>query len=851
MANYTSPLILTVGSKGLGTAVATPTVAGTDTKAAVDAGTAAYLDDLLIGTSDNDVIAGLALTALSAGVAFLGVDGDGIGGVNTMEGGAGDDQYIVNDQNDVVTELVGEGNNDTVFTAVSYTLKDNVENIVAFGSAGITITGNKLGNLLDGSQTNAKSDTLVGVEGDDVYIIGGTTLATQDKVFETIKSGGTDTIVSNLVGLTLNIDISKDSNQIKGATNIENVILTDTATGLNVTGNALNNRLVGNGGVNKLIGNDGNDTLDGGVEGTEAIDDLQGGRGNDTYIVRNSSDVILELSNSGTDTVRSSATYTIDGTTTTTGQNVEHITLLGSTDINATGNALANQLVGNSGANALTGGANNDTLTGNQGNDVLTGGIGNDSMTGGKGNDSYVVDATGDKVIETDDDKNATQGGDDLVTSSITYTLPVNVEKLTLSGSANINATGNTLDNTIIGNTGNNSINGGIGDDTMTGGTGNDTYTIDSTDDSVVEVTGGGADTIMSNKSLTAAKTAFVETVILTGIDAIDAAASNSFDTVLGVTVIGNDVDNAITGGTGADTLKGDTSSTGTKGGIDTIVGGAGADTLYGYGGDDQLNGETDADTLYGGEGNDTLTEADTTGGNTLNGDKGNDTISSGVGADSLNGGDGDDVITTGDTAGDTVTGGVGNDTVTGGSGTDSISGDAGNDVIVGAAGADIIAGSEGNDTITGGAAKDVIDPGAGNDTLIFASGITDTFTGGLVANIDAYANLSLKANTGDLIDLTVSVARVGAAVAGTLNFATDGDFVTSMNTLLNASGVGFDTATAGITAAVVTDSGTSRKFLAVDIDTPANSAFTAADFVIELTGTTTSFTNMTTATFV
>ncbi len=74
-------------------------------------------------------------------------------------------------------------------------------------------------------------------------------------------------------------------------------------------------------------------------------------------------------------------------------------------------------------------------------------------MAGGYGNDSYVVDDAGDVVVE-----NANEGTMDIVyTSTVSnYTLPGEVEFLTLQGAAHLNGVGNQLGNRMIGNAGNN-----------------------------------------------------------------------------------------------------------------------------------------------------------------------------------------------------------------------------------------------------------------------------------------------------------------------------------------------------------------------------------------------------------
>ena len=80
--------------------------------------------------------------------------------------------------------------------------------------------------------------------------------------------------------------------------------------------------------------------------------------------------------------------------------------------------------------------------------------------------------------------------------ASVSYTLGGNVENLTLTGTGNINGTGNTLNNTLTGNAGNNTLNGGTGADTLTGGAGNDTLLGGSGSDTFVYMAGHGSDTV-------------------------------------------------------------------------------------------------------------------------------------------------------------------------------------------------------------------------------------------------------------------------------------------------------------------------------------------------------------------
>ncbi|OYU73531.1 MAG: hypothetical protein CFE32_20650, partial [Alphaproteobacteria bacterium PA3] len=116
------------------------------------------------------------------------------------------------------------------------------------------------------------------------------------------------------------------------------------------------------------------------IDGGLGADTMSGGTGDTIYIVDNVGDSIIEQPGGGIDEVQSSVSFTL-------ADNVENLLLVGSSNLDATGNALANLLIGNGGDNSLSGGAGADTLSGADGNDQLQGGDGNDVLSGGNGND--------------------------------------------------------------------------------------------------------------------------------------------------------------------------------------------------------------------------------------------------------------------------------------------------------------------------------------------------------------------------------------------------------------------------------------------------------------------------------
>ncbi|HEY9729779.1 MAG TPA: calcium-binding protein [Chroococcales cyanobacterium] len=247
----------------------------------------------------------------------------------------------------------------------------------------------------------------------------------------------------------------------------------------------------------------------------------------------------------------------------------------------------------------------NQKLDAGAGNDTLNGGIGNTTLIGGLGDDTYIINSSNNLIVENLNE------GIDTIQSSVSIGLdstgqPIAyVENIALTGTSNIYATGNTLDNTIIGNDGNNYLNGMTGNDTLYGGagndtlygaytnkdsnalyggTGNDTYVISLSTDTITENLNEGIDTVQSSISFILSDN--VENLMLTGSNAINGK--------------GNTLNNAITGSTADNCLNGGD-------GNDTLMGGDGNDTLIGGFGSDSLNGGAGNDILVGGFGNDTL----------------------------------------------------------------------------------------------------------------------------------------------------------------------------------------------------------------------------------------------------
>ncbi len=132
-------------------------------------------------------------------------------------------------------------------------------------------------------------------------------------------------------------------------------------------------------------------------------------------------------------------------------------------------NAPAGAIVGTNGADNLKGTVRgSDTIICLDGNDTVTTGKGIATIIAGAGDHTFVINNAADTIA-------LSGSGFDVVKSSVSYTLSEGIEKIILTGSTAINATGNNGDNILTGNTGKNILDGGNGNDTLDGGKGNDT----------------------------------------------------------------------------------------------------------------------------------------------------------------------------------------------------------------------------------------------------------------------------------------------------------------------------------------------------------------------------------------
>jgi Ca2+-binding RTX toxin-like protein len=585
----------------------------------------------------------------------------------------------VNDASTVIQVAAGAGAT-SVSTSVSYTAPTNVTNLTLIGTQNIVATGNAGADVLTGG---AASDTLIAGSSIDTLIGGsGNTTFVVNNAGDIVQDGSTTT--NNTIQSTVNFVLP---------TNVNNLILTGTSA---LTGTA-------NGGNDTLISNTG-------------VDTLYGGAGNDTFILNNAADVVIDTAGTATIVYASSVNFTLPA-------NVNILTLLGTASIVATGNAGNDSITANSGTDTLIAGNGNDTLVSGPGPAV-------DSLVGGTGNDLFVVNAPGDTVTV------GSTHGTDTIQSSVSYTASANVANLTLIGTADIAATGNTLANLLTANSGNDTLIAGTGLATLVGGTGNDTFVLNNAGDVIQDTSATANNTIEANFNYTLPT--FANSLMLLGAGALVGTANSGNDTLTS----NSGVDTLI-GGTGNDTFVINNSSDVVQ---DTVLSatnsvlssvnytlptnvnvltltGTAALIATGNAGNDLLTANTGADTLVAGNGNDTLVSANSSQVESLVGGTGNDLFVVNNAADviSIGGTHGADSIQSSvsltlPTAVNSLTL-VGSANLTGAA-------TSGANVIIGNAGNDILKAGTGNDTLTAGSGIGTLIGGAGSDTFVVNSAL-------------------------------------------------------------------------------------------------------------------------------
>lgn len=681
--------------------------------------------DTLMGTAGADTIEGRDGNDLLNGGAgddlLLGGDGDdtleGSLGFDTLMGGLGNDTY----------RLTGPWGQVVIDEPVS--LAGGFDVLELYGVASTDVRVNRVGNdLILLRQGSSDRITLSNYFNDDVF---------GPEAVEEIR-------FSDQLWRPLQV-LEMLRNGTSGNDNLIGTPLDDT-----LDGGQGDDLLNGGGGNDLLLGGAGNDTL----EGSQGFDTLVGGTGNDTYRITGSWGQVLidelpileggfdaiELDVAASDVMFSRAGNDLilsrrgssDQIIVRSYFNPDVFAAEAIEEIRFADQVLRPLQVlqmlggGTAGNDTLVGSDFSDTLDGGQGDDLLDGRGGNDLLIGGAGND-------------------------------------------TLYGGAG--------DDTLNGGDGDDWLDGGQGYNQLSGGQGNDTYVLGEGYSAILEVAGGGIDTVRS--SVSHGLGAAIENLVLTGSANIEG--------------FGNELNNELTGNAGNNKLEG-------RDGNDRLDGGAGNDQLSGGKGDDvyffSRGWGQDVVTDYG-DGFDSIQFA----AGILPGDlqlihQGDDLLLSlkgtsdslrvvgyftgnGVGANAieeirfangnvwtitqvrnlvLKGGDGNDLITGFSTA-DTLDGGLGNDTLYGADGNDLLIGGSGNDLLDGGTGNDTLIGGLGDDTYVVDSLGDVIQesPNQGIDTLESSISITSPLQANLEnlrltgsANLNGVGNSANNLITGN-----------------------------------------------------------------------------------------------------
>ena len=414
----------------------------------------------------------------------------GFSGADALDGGAGDDYVAGADGDDAILGgagadwLFGEigddvldgGNGDDVlygdYTYPSYWLYEGRD--VLRGGDGTDLLDSGGGaDLLEGG---IGADRLLGGEGDDLYLYtrGDGSDEITDKPFYSNGTGGNDTLrfATGIAPVHVELFRTRSAGMFAPGDDLT-LVIDGSSSQIRITSYFAAGRE-----IETIEFGDGTRWLRADVDArlrTGPADTLTGTAGDDTFLVDNEGDIVVESPGGGIDTIESVVSYLLPA-------NVEHLTLTGALNASAAGNDLDNTLRGNANDNRLEGGRGMDTAFGGRGDDVY---VDIDPYI-----DGYLTTYTPDEIVEFAD-----EGYDTVEAKAYDYTLPENVERLVLLLTPEYSfydsrvgryvseprrGTGNALDNVIDASraqSGSTAIlDGGAGADAYIGHSGKDTY---------------------------------------------------------------------------------------------------------------------------------------------------------------------------------------------------------------------------------------------------------------------------------------------------------------------------------------------------------------------------------------
>lgn len=766
-----------------------------DTLTSIENLTGGAFNDVLIGQGADNILIGGAGADYLIGLGGNDTLDGGTGAANSLQGGLGDDLYIVRAAGDSLIEFAGEGV-DTVQTTLGvFRLGTHFENLTFTGGGAFVGLGNAVDNRIIGG---GGGSTLIGYEGNDYLSTGSAAPSTLigglgDDVYVVYNSG--DTLIEQAGEGHDRVDAWAN---VTLRDNFEDLHFLGSA-GYVGTGNSQANNIRGSSGGDTLIGMAGDDAL----EGLAGNDILRGGLGADIlhggggFDIADYSDALASIT-------------VVNGTVSSSDVNVTSDTLISIEGF--IGTAFNDTLLGGAGGDVLDGGLGSDVLAGYGGNDILAGGAGAaNTLIGGLGDDTYRVSAVGDSIVEY-----AGEGTDTVETVLGAYTLRDHLEILRYTGTGTFTGTGNSVANDLYGGVGNDVLFGLAGDDRLYGGNGDDV------------LRGGlGADRLDGGAGVDTADYSDAGAAVTIRVNGQSNDGQGAVDTLLNIenvvgtafndVIIGDGGANRLVGGLGADSLSG-------MAGNDILEGGTGAaNTLIGGLGDDIYIVSVAGDSVVeeAGQGTDTVLTALSaftlrnnvenltyTGAGAFTG-TGNDLsnrITGGTGADRLSGGIGDDILVGGDGAANELAGGQGDDryivTAAGdtiveavGQGYDTVEttlasftlganvenliySGSGDFTGTGNALANMLTGGAGADVFTGGGGDDIVNGGGGSDLFVL-SGVqadyTITYSDGAVSVLDntagrdghdtLYGVERIRFSDGSVLELTPPAAPTLAAL--------------------------------------------------------------------------------------